>query len=70
MYYQGKTGEIQINYPLKEPLSLELNHVVEAVRNSNEVNTNCSKRSLYTVPENYWNLQITERSRKLIIWAV
>ena len=48
MYYQGKSGEVKINHPLKEPLNLELDHVAEAVSNPNEGYCNCSERSLYT----------------------
>lgn len=47
MYYQGKSGEVRINHPLKEPLHLELDHVAEATARS-EMNTRISKRSLYT----------------------
>lgn len=47
MYYQGKSGEVRINHPLKEPLNLELNHVAEATACSNR-NPRISKRSLYT----------------------
>ena len=43
MYYQGKSGEVRINHPLKEPLNLELDHVAETVSNPDEGYYNCSK---------------------------
>ena len=48
MYLQGKSGEIRINHPLKEPLNLELNYAAETTTKSGELYHRCSKRSLYT----------------------
>ena len=47
MYYQGKTGEIEFECYMREPLNLEIKHVMD-MTDPSEIPEDMPKRSLYT----------------------